>query len=332
MLASFSPVNSDTIPPVLGMSDDSSAKFLRTLIAALHFLASMPSPRASSKSFIALAITGRDSANLSSCFSPKNPPARLASPDNSSAPVRISIASAKFLMDLVVSGPNILIVAKKGIASVANSDKLFPILGRDDAIPSLIPEINLPRATPSPSDIIPITSIPVLRAFLRPSNFLNASPIRTNSPRNASNVALPAIAAGAINPIAPTTAVAIANDPRTRENALALPTSADGSPLSVSNTKIAAIPAAVTPARGIKLSSTLFILTFLIPCSNITKAVASELRIIPRAVAFEIMPSPGAKFASTASAAVDIPTNAAIPRILLPTVLILTLRIPFSNT
>ena len=89
------------------MSDDSSAKFLRTLIAALHFLASMPSPRASSKSFIALAITGRDSANLSSCFSPNNPPARLASPDNSSAPVRISIASAKFLMDLVVSGPNI---------------------------------------------------------------------------------------------------------------------------------------------------------------------------------------------------------------------------------
>ena len=231
-----------------------------------------------------------------------------------------------------MSGPNILIVAKKGIASVANSDKLLPILGRDDATPSLIPEINLPRATPSPSDIIPITSIPVLRASLRPSNFLNTSPIRTNSPRNASNVALPAIAAGAINPIAPTTAVAIANDPRTRENALAFPTSADGSPLSVSNTKIAAIPAAVTPARGIKLSSTLFILTFLIPCSNITKAVASELRTIPRAVAFEIMPSPGAKFASTASAAVDIPTNAAIPSILLPTVLILTLRIPFSNT
>ena len=108
VLASFSPTKiAAKEKPELGISEVMLARSLRTLIAALHFLASMPSPRASSKSFIALAITGRDSANLSSCFSPKNPPARLASPDNSSAPVRISIASAKFLIAFVVSGPNV---------------------------------------------------------------------------------------------------------------------------------------------------------------------------------------------------------------------------------
>ena len=144
---SLSPTILPSQPPSLG--SDSAASAIAFIALAAHdtvvTVLSSNVPRLVAKSLRFLPRAGSCEPN----FSKEEPPViHEVSPSRIFAAVNMRIVSANAFTPLSISGLRVDAPSIKGVRFVMNSDRLVPIAGRDDAMPSAMPPTRPPTSFP----------------------------------------------------------------------------------------------------------------------------------------------------------------------------------------